>query len=165
MKTAFSTSRREDGILLTECLVYLVVFTILTSIGFASFYLCWNQSQALICATDDIGSALRAGERWRADVRAATGNISVETTTNGELLRIPRGKNEVFYSCHNDAVWRKVSPSGLTEQLFAKTESSKMTMESRDGVTAWRWELVLPERRSEAQLPLVFTFEAAQIKP
>jgi hypothetical protein len=162
MKIVISKTRSRNGILLTECLVYLVVFAILTSIGFASFYLCWDQSRALIYATDDISKALRAGERWRADVRAATGNISSEVTEGGELLRIPHGKEQVFYSYHNGGVWRKNSAVGVSEPVFAKTESSKMVADSRAGVTAWRWELVLPERRPEAQLPLLFTFEAAQ---
>ena len=153
---------RCAGILLTECLVYIAVFAILTSIGFASFYLCWDHSTALVVATDDIGSALRAGERWRADVRAATGKISVQATPEGELLRIPRGRNEVFYSYHNGAIRRKLASAGSAELVFARVASSQMQTETRDGVTAWCWELELPQRRSETQLPLLFTFEAAQ---
>jgi hypothetical protein len=154
--------RRHAGILLIECLVYLAVFTILTSIGFASFYLCWDHSAALVIATDDMGAALRAGERWRADVRAATGKISVQSTPEGELLRIPHGRNEIFYSYHGGAIRRKLASAGSAELVFAKVTSSQMQTETRDGVTAWRWELDLPLRRSETQLPLLFTFEAAQ---
>jgi len=165
MKITLSQSLRTRGIMLTECLVYLAVFSILTSIAFASFYLCWGQSEALIFASDDVSSAVRAGERWRADVRAATGKISVETTPSGELVRIPRGKEEIFYSFHNGSVWRKISSANVSQKLFAKAESSKMILDARDAVTAWRWELVLPERRPESQLPLLFTFEAAQTKP
>ena len=66
--------------MLMECLVYIAVFAILLGGGTAAFYFCWDHSKALIYATDDIASALHAGERWRADVRAATGKITVETT-------------------------------------------------------------------------------------
>lgn len=162
---AISNARRTAGILLIECLVYLVVFSILTSVGLAAFYLCWDHSKALVVATDDIGSALRAGERWRADVRAATGKISVQTNADGELLRIPRGKDEVFYSYHNGAVRRKLASANAAELLFAKVNSSQMEMDARDGVTAWRWELDLAVRRPDTQLPLLFTFEAAQTTP
>jgi hypothetical protein len=158
-------SRRIAGILLVECLVYIAVFAILTSIGLGAFYLCWNQSKAVIYATDDIGASLRAGERWRADVRGATGRISIESTPAGELLRIPHGKDEVFYSYHNGAIRRKLASASSPELLFANVTASQMSDEVRGGVTAWRWELQLPLRRPETQFPLLFTFEAAQTKP
>jgi hypothetical protein len=40
-----------------------------------------------------------------------------------------------------------------------------MKPDARGSVTAWRWELEMLPRREEAQLPLLFTFEAAQMKP
>jgi hypothetical protein len=162
---AISNARRVAGIMLIECLVYIAVFAILTSIGFAAFYLCWDQSKALIYATDDIGSALRTGERWRSDIRAATGTISIETNNAGELLRIPHGKDVVFYSFHNGAIRRKLASKPAPELVFARVNTSQMCLETREGVTAWRWELELPLRRPETQLPLLFTFEAAQTKP
>lgn len=163
--SAISRPRRAAGILLIECVVYISVFAILTSIGFAAFYLCWDNSKALVYATDDISAALRAGERWRADVRAATGKISVETNAAGELLRIPHGKDEIFYSYHNGALRRKLASMPAPDLLFAKVKNSQMCAEDRNGVTAWRWELELPLRRPETQLPLLFTFEAAPSKP
>ena len=165
LPVAISNPRRTAGILLIECLVYLAVFAVLTGVGLAAFYVCWDHSQALVAATDDIASALRAGERWRADVRAATGKISVETNAAGELLRIPRGKDEVFYSYHNGAIRRKLASAKVSELLFAKVNSSQMRMENRAGVTAWRWELEVALRRPDTQLPLLFTFEAAQTNP
>ena len=92
-----SKSHRTAGILLMECLVYLSVFTILTAIGMAAFYFCWDHTRALIGATNEITVALHAGEGWRADVRAATGKISVETTAAGEVVRIPEREREVVY--------------------------------------------------------------------
>ena len=84
--------RGKLGMLLMECLVYLFVFAILLGGATTAFYFCWNHSEALIYATDDITSALHAGERWRADVRAATGKITVETTVTGEVVRIPQAR-------------------------------------------------------------------------
>jgi hypothetical protein len=49
--------------------------------------------------------------------------------------------------------------------MFAKVKTSQMKMDPRGGVTAWCWELELTQRRPETQLPLLFTFEAAQMKP
>ena len=147
--------------MLVECLVYLAVFAILLGIGTASFYFCWDHSQALIYATDDIATALRTGERWRADVRAATGKITIETTADGKRLRIPRGTNELIYSFNAGEVRRKFASSGFSESLLPAVKASQMVMDTRGPVSAWRWELELKPRRKETHLPLLFTFEAA----
>jgi hypothetical protein len=165
LPSANSTRRRAAGILLTECLVYLSVFTILTAIGTAAFYFCWDHSRALIFATDDIAAALHTGERWRADVRAATGKIAVETTAAGEVVRIPEAEKEVVYRFESGAVRREIPAVNLSQVLLPKVKSSQMQAEARAGVTAWRWELELTPRRKEAYLPLRFTFAAAQSKP
>jgi hypothetical protein len=165
MKTTLAKSRRTAGILLVECVVYFAVFSILTGIGLAAFYLCWDDSKALVAATDDIGAVLRAGERWRADIRGATGKISVEPSAAGERVLIPGPAKEIVYRFEAGEL-RRESPAGQTSGLvLARVKTSQMTMESRNGVTAWRWELELSLRRPETQLPLLFTFEAAQTKP
>ena len=160
-----SKLRRAAGILLTECVVYIAVFAILTGIGTAAFYLCWDHSQALIYATDDITSALRAGEHWRADVRGATGKISVETTATGELVRIPETEKEIVYRFESGEVRREIPASKNSQLLLPKVKTSQMKADARGTVSAWRWELELTPRRKETQLPLLFTFEAAQTKP
>jgi Tfp pilus assembly protein FimT len=157
--------RRQAGILLTECLVYIAVFAILLGIGTAAFYFCWDHSKALVYATDDISSALRAGERWRADVRSATGKISIETSADGERVRIPKAGKEIVYQFESGELRREISDTKNSWLLLPKVKASGMKPEARDGVTAWRWELELMPRRREMQLPLLFTFEAAQTNP
>jgi Tfp pilus assembly protein FimT len=165
MKISIPKSRRIAGIMLTECLVYLAIFSLLTGIGLAAFYLCWNNSQALVFATDDIGAALRAGERWRADVRNATGTISLEPSAAGERVRIPGRDKLVVYRFETGGMYREVQAGKTSELLLPRIDNSHMSAAARNGVTAWRWELQLKSRRQEAQLPLLFTFEAAQTKP
>jgi uncharacterized protein YndB with AHSA1/START domain len=160
-----SKTRRMAGILLVECLVYFAVFAILTGIGMGAFYLCLDHSKALIYATDDISAALRAGERWRADVRGATGKISVESTATGELVRMTEPDKEIVYRFESGELRREISTLKNSQLVLQNVNASQMRTESRGGVTAWRWELVLNERRPETQLPLLFTFEAAQTKP
>jgi hypothetical protein len=160
-----SRARGALGVLLIECLVYISVFAILLGGATAAFYFCWDHSQALIYATDDIASALHAGERWRADVRAATGKITVETTATGEVARIPEGAGQVSYRFESGEVRRQISTSNYPVLLLAKVKTSEMKLDARGAVTAWRWELELLPRRREAHLPLLFTFEAAQMKP
>lgn len=167
MKTtaAIAAPRRQSGIMLTECMVYLAVFALLTGMGMTAFYFCWNHTRAVIFTADQIESALRAGEVWRADVRAATGKISVETTAAGEVVKIPAGQAEIVYRLESGGLSREISPAGTSRPLLAKVKTSAMRTEPRAGVTAWRWELELTPRRQEARLPLLFTFEAAQTQP
>jgi hypothetical protein len=160
-----SNTRCESGILLVECLVYIAVFGILLGIGTAAFYFCWDHSKALIYATDDISSALRAGEHWRADVRAATGKISVETTATGEVVRIPETEREIVYRFESGEMRRQIALETFSQLLLPKVKKSQMKMNTRGEVNAWRWELELTERRKETHLPLLFTFEAVQTKP
>jgi hypothetical protein len=150
---------------LLECLVYISVFAILLGGATTVFYFCWDHSDALIYATDDIASSLHAGERWRADVRAATGKVIVKTTATGEEARIPEGARVVSYRFESGEVRRQVSASGNSQLLLANVRASKMEMDARGAVSAWRWELELLPRRKETHLPLMFTFEAVQMKP
>ena len=159
--SSISRARACAGIMLVECLVYLGVFAVLLGIGYGTFYMCWDYSKALRYATDDIASALRAGERWRADIRNATGKITIETTAQGELLRIPRRTTAIIYSFRAGELHRQLASSRFSELVLPTVKASQMVTETRGPVTAWRWELELTARRKETRLPLLFTFEAA----
>ncbi|HEY1662112.1 MAG TPA: hypothetical protein VGI03_06810 [Verrucomicrobiae bacterium] len=153
---------RRSGVLLIECLVYLSVFTILLAGATTVFYFCWDHSSALIGETEQIHSALTAGERWRSDVRTATGNISIETTPRGETVKIPEGQNEIDYLFASGQMSRK--SGSATAVVLSRVKTSGMEMDARGAVTAWRWELEMTPRRNEVHLPLSFIFEAVQPK-
>jgi hypothetical protein len=159
--------RRRLGIMLIECLVYLSVFVILLGLGTAAFYMCWDHSMGIIYATNNIESALRAGECWRADVRGATGKISVETNSIGETVRIPAGDTEIVYRWSAGKLRREVPSRHISRLLLNKVKSSEMKSDQRGPAQAWCWELELAPRQPEktTHLPLLFTFEAARIKP
>jgi hypothetical protein len=135
---------------------------ILSGIAMGSFYLCWDHSKSLIGTTDDISRALRAGELWRADVRSASGTINIEKTASGEMVKIPEGEKEILYSFASGEVRRQIVSSPSSELLLPKVKSSEMKSNERGGVTAWQWELELPQRPKGPRLSLLFTFEAAQ---
>jgi hypothetical protein len=158
-------ARASSGALLVECLVYIGIFALILGLAMVTFYLCWDNSEALLYATDDISAALRAGERWRADVRSATGGITVETNADYEQLRIPSGTNEILYRFSAGEVRRQLGPAGYSEPLLSTVQTSQMIVDTRGPVKAWRWELEMKLRRKETHLPLLFTFEAAQTKP
>lgn len=162
--THIRKARPAAGILLIECLVYMAVFAVLTGVGMATFYFCWNTTQGVVRETDDIGAALRAGERWRADVRHAQGNIAVASSADGQTLRIPGSQGAVIYHFEAGKI-RREAPRLAPQWVLSKVKASEMTHELRGGVGAWRWELELSELRSNMHLPLVFTFEAAPPTP
>jgi hypothetical protein len=167
MKTApnISPARRCSGVSLIECLVYIAVFAILLGGGMAAFYFCWDHTRAVIFTTSEIESALHAGETWRADVRAATGKISVETTAAGETVKIPEGEKEIVYRSSNGELRREIPAQKSSRLLLEKVKASEIKIAPRDGAAVWCWELELTPRRKETQFPLLFTFEAAQMKP
>lgn len=148
-----------------ECLMYIALFLMLTSAAMVSFYFCWDGSKMLISATDDVSAALRAGERWRADVRSASGSISVEMTSSGEVVEIPEEGTQIVYRFDSGAVQRQVGNEKFPQVVLPRVKSSEMESEARGSVTAWRWELELAPHRKDIHLPLLFTFEAAQKGP
>ena len=120
-----SRGRRRAGILLTECLVYIAVFSILLGIGTAAFYFCWDHTRAVIYDTEDIAAALRTGELWRADVRTATGKISVEVTATGEVVRIPEAGKQIAYRFEAGELRRETSLPGNSRLLLPKVKMSE----------------------------------------
>jgi hypothetical protein len=161
LSSSISCARVQTGYLLLECLVYIAVFAVITGLGLATFYLCWDNSRALRYTTDDIAAALRAGERWRADIRSATGQVIAENTAAGELLHIPCGTNEILYRFTAGEIYRQSASSAFAESMLNAVETSQMVMDKRGPVSAWRWELELKPHREVTHLPLQFTFEAA----
>ena len=154
-----SPASAQKGILLVDCLVYIGLFFLITGVAFSFFYSCWDGSLALRRNTDDITSALRVGEIWRADVRDASGPLRVENSTAGQLLHVPEKSGEVVYRFAAGSLWRDAA-NREPRQLLPKVKSSRIELDHRKQVTVWRWELELPIKKRTAQVHPLFTFEA-----
>jgi hypothetical protein len=150
---------KEQGIMIIDCLVYIGLFFLIATVSFSLFYTCWDGSLALRRNTDDITSALKAGELWRTDVRNASGPLRVEDSAGGQLMRIPEKSGEVVYKFSGTNISR-IQANGESRQLLAKVTSSRMESERRQQVTAWRWEIELPLKKRTAQVHPLFMFEA-----
>lgn len=153
--------RRQSGIMITECLMYIMIFAILFGVATGAFYLCWDHTRAIIAATNKIELATRAGERWRADIRQATGKITSTAGEQGQSVRIPEAGREVIYQFAGGELRRQVASSPFSELLLPAVKISTMTRDPRGTVTAWRWDLELVPVHKQTSLPLRFTFEAA----
>src|SRR4029077_19523717 len=101
------------------------------------------------------------GERWRADVRGATGPVGLENLSAEQILHLPGGRHEIAYRFANGAAFRRVD-SGPWVQLPAKLRSSVIEQDQRAKLTAWRWELELEARAKAGKIRPLFTFLAVQ---
>jgi hypothetical protein len=119
----------------------------------------------VIFTSNEISGALRVGEAWRADVRSATGKISVQDDAEGETVKIPATGKEIIYRFSGGELRREIPAQGSSRMLLERVKISEMKSAALDGISAWRWELEIRPRRKEAQLPLLFTFAAAPTRP
>ncbi len=153
----------QRAYLLIEALVYIAVIVALLGAGYAAMYRCVDSSLALRRNADDITSALHAGERWRADVRAATSPPRVENTDAGQLLYLDGARGAIVYRFSTNAIFRRLD-TGSWVRLLPNAKSSTMTADPREHVTAWRWELELQTRAKGSVKPgrvrPLFTFLA-----
>lgn len=161
MNTNLSASRkRREGIMLIDCMVYIVLFFVVAGVAFKMFYVCWDGAKAFRRNTDQIAAALRAGERWREDVRKAVATPHSEDSPEGTILRIPQQSGEVDYRLADGTLWRKSARGGEWSPALPGIKSSRMAEDRRKEIVAWRWELELTSKRKIPQVSPLFTFEA-----
>jgi hypothetical protein len=157
---ALNRFSRQRGISLIECLVYISMWLAITGIASAVFYKAWDNSKHLRRNADGIVQALHAGELWRADVRSATGPLENAEAGDTATIRIPTAKGAVVYSFANGELRRQTAENTPPQILLAHVKASRMQLDARRHVTAWRWELELqPVQKKPKMLPL-FTFES-----
>ena len=142
------------GYSLIECLVYIAVLAVVLNLSFVAYYRYEQHTRNLRRNADDITRALRAGERWREDVRTAI--ASPHVMENG--LAIPQQSGEVAYVFANGAVWRQ---TGATRVVVLKdVKASTISDDSRPRVNAWRWEMELASPQKAVLVRPLFTFTA-----
>jgi len=149
------------GYIIIESLVYAFLTVLLLGVALAAFYRCVDSSLALRRNAEDISNALLAGERWRNDVRAASGRIALEKGVEDEVLLLAGTDQQIAYQFATNAVWRRIG-AGNWICAVTNVKSSAMVAEVRTGVSAWRWELELrPRTLRPAKFRPLFTFLAA----
>ena len=159
-----SPARSNSGISLIQCTAYIAVLGVLFCAGGVTVAKAWKQSRALNRNSQDIQSALSAGERWRADIRNATRLVEFSTTAEKEILRISTANGIVEYEFAHDEVRRRASENAAWVTLLPTVKSSQMEKDKRDGVSNWRWELELQTTNKHARLRPLFTFLAVPQK-
>lgn len=153
-------SRQHDGIVLIDCLIYIAVFFVIVNLAFAALYRTWDAHRALNRSADDIVAALRAGERWRADIRAATGTIVQQAGAAEDVLTIPQASGTVTYHWRGQQLLRSGADGKRSDVLLQRVQSSRMQADPRGNGVPWRWELELKTSHAKARLHPLFTFLA-----
>jgi hypothetical protein len=154
MNLRLNNSSRH-AVSLIECLLYIALFLVVATLAFASYYRVDEETRALNRNSDDIVRAMKAGEQWRADVRAAT----APPRSNNGVLTLPTKSGDVIYSVREEVLWRQ-SGQGKAMPVLERVKSSSMQADARQDVRAWRWELELRTKRAQARVRPLFTFIA-----
>ena len=149
--------RKPSGFGLVECLVYMAVFFVVLGVAFAAYYQMDEQARGFTRNSAEIIRAMQAGERWRADVRAAT-NV-VQFGENQELQLTARD-GDVSYFFHDGAVWRQGVKEKHAVPVLENVQVSAMKPDERKQVQAWKWEVELQTKRTNATVRPLFTFLA-----
>ena len=164
MKLGVSKDRsRHSAYALIEALVYFSVVAVLMTVAYVALDRCIANSVALRRAADDIGNALRAGERWRADMRVST-HTRWEDIDGTQVLRLSTDQGEIQYRWELGALGRRVG-NGPWTTILNRVKMISISPEAREHVRAWRCEMELEPRRKSARVQPLFTFYAVPAAP
>jgi Tfp pilus assembly protein PilX len=154
--------RRQAGVMLAECLVYIGVWVMITGLAFTAFFRVLDNAKRLRRNAADIARALQAGERWREDIRSATGSVKLVTVEGApdQALHIPQHSGEVIYFFTGTNVVRRANATASWVETLVAVRTSNMIEDRRPRVTAWRWEVELqPVKKTSLTRPL-FSFQS-----
>lgn len=151
-----STRTSRTGFTLIEMLSYIGTLTIVMAMAYGAYYRVDRHSRGLTRVADDVARAIRVGERWRSDIRGAVRNPEADAT----ILRIPQSDRVVSYKVENGAVLRRAGAEAPWREVLDGVKVSTMAQQTRNGVSAWRWELELQPHRKQPRTRPLFTFMA-----
>jgi hypothetical protein len=160
-RSAAASPRR--AYLLIESLVYIAMVGMVLGVAYGAMYRCLESSIALRRNADDIASALQAGERWRADIRAATNAPRAEAVADVQLLHLDSARGPVTYRFATNGLTRRLA-EGPWVTVLPRVQASSMAADARAHITAWHWEVELQPRVTGSVKPgrvrPLFTFIA-----
>ena len=149
---------KRRAVSLVEALTYVGVLAVVIFVGGRTVGNGSRQASVMRFQSEDMSAALRAGERWRSDIRAA---ITVPKLGDGPgTIQMETSTGLVNYSFDGQRLLRWVGNAKPQELIRSQVENSRMILDERKGVTAWRWELELKRRNPRSQMRPLFTFLA-----
>jgi hypothetical protein len=163
MRFVFKAEQRS-AIVLIDLLVYISLLAIVLALIAVVFDKGLQQSAQLQRNISDIERALKAGERWRAEVRSATAPPRIDKVEGVDFFYIPVGTNEIAYSFQSNRVYRFISSKDGWEVALKDVKAAQVFVEAREHASGWRWEVELERRRRTAHVRPLFTFLAVPEK-
>ena len=148
--------------MLVDCMVYLGLWVVVVGLAFSAFYRSLGYNRQLSRYSDDIAVALKAGERWREDIRQATAppqNVTDERN-HQEALHILQKTNEIIYVFAEGTLFRQARTNAPWLKILPNVKSSHMQKDQRQQVAAWRWELELTTKQKNPHVQPLFSFGA-----
>ena len=146
--------KRRVGFMLIECVVYIVILLVVLDLAYGAYYRCQRNSVNLRRNAEDIVITVRAGERWRADIRAATAPPKLK----GNRLVVPQAAGEIVYEFADNTMWRQDGTARI--EVLRRLRASTMQADARSQVTSWRWEVELMAGKKTPRVRPLFTFTA-----
>ena len=153
-------ARRERAIVLIDLMVYMALLAFILILLAVVFDQGMQQSGHLRRNIADIERAMKAGERWRAEVRSATGEPWLQTVDGVEFFHIPIGTNQIAYSFQSNRVYRFISTNEGWQVALRDVKSAQVLAERREHAAGWRWEIELERRQKTVHVRPLFTFLA-----
>jgi hypothetical protein len=150
---------RKGGYFMIELMVYIAIVGLVMGLAFGAFYRTLDTWRDLSRNANDIARALKAGERWREDVRLAIAPPEKLTDGSAEALEITQPDLKVVYVFNGETVWRKQGDYPA-EVFLSNVKHSEMLRDQRLRVVSWRWELELISKKKIVRIRPQFTFQA-----
>ena len=133
------------GYFLMEALVYIGLVMVVLGTAFAVMFRCVENSVVLSRNAEDVAAALRAGERWRADIRNAREGVRFGDAEDGPTVILATEKGEINYAFRTNTILRRIGDGPWVKQL-SNVKSSEMQPDQRRMVTNWVWNIELLPR-------------------
>ena len=153
---------RRRGFLVVEALMYMALLLMFSTLAYQVYHRAKQQSADIHRQSRQISLAMRAGERWRADVRQAT--VAPEWIPSAwhkaVVMRLTTPTGNIDYFFEGSRVWRKAGDAPKEKILF-NVKSSEMVDDPHGAIPAVRWELELKTQGGRrARTRPLFTFLA-----
>jgi hypothetical protein len=152
--------RRDTGMSLDQCLVYISVLGVILCISGMSVGKAWDAHRAISRSANDIQRAVNAGERWRQEIRSALRPPEMCTIEAQPALRITTAQGVIEYRQCAGTLQRRDGVNGAWLVALHRVRDSQMLALTSTPAPAWRWELEMEPAHKRARLRPLFTFTA-----
>lgn len=159
------SNRADCGITLIDCLVYMALFGLVTGLATACAFKLERQSREMRQRAEEISRALKAGERWRADIRSATNHPMLVPYRGQSLLRIQTKDGDVLYFFESGNLWRKPAQAREFGLFLPDVKQCSVTEDRRRHAAGWLCEIELATKRKQGKMLPLFSFRAVDPRP